>query len=131
MGSIDTFIRKPAGQLTLFLAVTVVAEPLAQTTDTAILWMIAGIIYAAFILTNSILISGADNVWQYFLFSLILSVVFALLSFAVTSGYAAILNAKGGNESSMVYLISIYHPFALLTVIFLRWVYSRLFQKRV
>jgi hypothetical protein len=41
------------------------------------------------------------------------------------------LNAKGGNESSMVYLISIYHPFALLTVIFLRWVYSRLFQKRV
>jgi hypothetical protein len=131
MGPVDNFVRKPAGQLTMFLAVTLIAELLAQTSDTSILWMIAGIIYAGFILTNSILISGADNVWGYFLYSLVISVVFVFISFGITAGYAAIIHAKGGNESSMVYLIIIYHPFAMLTVIFLRWLYAKLFPKRV
>ncbi|ELR69374.1 hypothetical protein C900_05064 [Fulvivirga imtechensis AK7] len=49
-----------------------------------------------------------------------------LLAYLVLWAFNELLKLKGSGESGMIFLVIIYHPFLLLLVVFLKWVYGKI-----
>lgn len=114
------YIQYPLYQLLGALALNSVLLLLLRPSSGDTIWSIAGICYALFIVANSLFVFTLVNVWSYFFISLLFSVLYLIIAPYVTSAYQSIRNSHGSNESSMVFLIVIYHPFALLAMILLK-----------
>ncbi len=121
------FIQKPYGQLATFLSLTLLVLIIVRPRQAEPLWTMAGLFYICFILANAIFIWRAEHQWLYLLYSLGCSVAYILIISGLTSAYTSIANVDGSGESGMIFLVIIYHPFILLFVIFLHWLYMKLF----
>lgn len=121
------FIQKPYGQLATFIAVTILMLILVRPRQAEPLWTMAGLFYIFFIVANAIFIWTSDHQWLYLLYSLGCSVAYILIMSGLTSVYSSIANVDGSGESGMIFLVIIYHPFILLFVMFLNWVYLKVF----
>ena len=122
--SIFSSIQYPLYQLLASLGLNIVLLLLVRPSSNDTTWSIAGICYALFILGNTLFIFHLDKVWVYFFISLAFSVLYLFVAPIVTSAYQSLRHVTGSGESSMIFLIIMYHPFALLAAILLK----KLFQ---
>jgi hypothetical protein len=120
-------VQKPLYQALLFTGVTLLLFIIIRPQKTETLWTIAGAVYGLFILTNTIALCFEANVWSYFLYSMLFTVLYLLIAGVMVSAFSSMLKAEGSGESSMIFLVIIYHPFLLLLTIFLKWVYFKIF----
>jgi hypothetical protein len=123
---VNAYLLKPYAHVVIFLAVTVAIFVLLRPKDANALYTMAGVVYAVFILTNSILIFFAQNTWTYFFTSLLLSISYILAVAPLSSIYIRMAKVEGSGESAMMFLVIIYHPLAMLFVIFLKWIMSKI-----
>ena len=121
------FIQKPLYQALLFTGITLLVLAVIRPQKADTLWTIAGALYGLFILTNAIAICFEANVWQYFFYSLLFSVLYLLVAAVIVSGFSKLLEVTGSGESGMIFLVIIYHPFILLLMIFMKWIYFKIF----
>jgi hypothetical protein len=124
------FFKKPVWQFATFLLLTLAALLILDPVDQEILWSTAGIIYGVFILCNSLLILTSKAIWRYFWISLGLSFLYPFAAATVILLYSFIFSVTGPRESSMVFLIAIYHPFTLGLIILLEWIFDKASVRR-
>lgn len=115
------FISSPLHQALLFTLLSLAALPIVRPKDADSAYAIAGAFYAVFIVVNSFLLWTAPKAWPYFFQSMLLSIAYLLVAALVVALYLGVTKTKGPNDSAMVFLVIVYHPFALLAAIFLQW----------
>ncbi len=118
-------IYRPVYQAILCIVLMLILCTIIRPTKVDTLWVIAGLSYIFFILPNSIMIWFTTTPWTYFFISLFVSVGFLFVANLIVTGCSSLFNAKGSGESSMIFLVIIYHPFALLLVILVKWLYLK------
>ena len=106
-----------------FILIFIILRPKKEDS----VWVIAAGTYLAFILINSIFIWTAESTWSYFLSSLFFSLLYLMAVNFLVQLYSQQANTEGSGESSMIFLVIIYHPFSLLLVIFIKWIYFKFF----
>jgi len=107
-----------------FLALNVLSLLVVHTFQVTIEdYVISGILYGVFIITNSVLVLWASKRWKYFGLSIIASVFLVLIFFGIAMMFDS---QQASSESSMIFLIIIYHPILLLMLLFCRWIVSRI-----
>jgi hypothetical protein len=123
-------LKKPVWQFIIFLLLTLITLIVIRPAGQESLWTAAGIIYGVFILSNSLMILNTKSPKQYFWISLGFSALYPLSAAAVVMVYGFIFSVNGPAESSMVFLIFIYHPFTLGLILLLEWIFVKAFTRR-
>jgi len=123
--TINGYLSRPHVHVLIFLAISLAVFFVLRPKDANSLYSMAGVVYAVFILANSILIFYAPNTWSYFFTSLLFSLVYLLAIALMASMYIHLAKVEGSGESAMVFLVVMYHPLALLFMIFLKWIISK------
>jgi hypothetical protein len=122
---VPLLIQNPAYQALLFWLLTpiliFVIRP--KTTETA--WTIGAYAFGLFLIFNAVLLWFDDSPWRYFFYSIGLAVGYLLVIALIMPGLIRILKLKGSEESAMAFLILIYHPFALLLVMLVKWIATK------
>jgi len=118
-------IQKPIYQALLFVLLTIVFAFMLKPKSADKLWVICGLIYCAFILSNAVLSFWAVDVWPYFFVSLGCSLLYLAVIAVTVKVLMNILKLEGSEESAMVFLVVIFHPVALLLAIFLKWAFFK------
>jgi hypothetical protein len=124
----SNFLYKPLWQAVVVIFANLIVLVAARPSQSESMWIIAGACYSFFIIANSVLIWKSTKPWGYFFYSLVVSVAYVLTAWAITSAFGSIAHTKGSNESSMIFLIIMYHPLALLIVMFIKWLITRLIK---
>jgi hypothetical protein len=119
--------QRPLYQAIFFLILTIVLYAIVRPGEAEKVWVIAGILYITFILTNSILFWPAGTAWSYFFYSLLFSIIYLVVIGGVVKVYSDLFKVEGSGESGMIFLVIIYHPFALLLVMLLKWLFAKFF----
>ncbi|WP_040497232.1 hypothetical protein [Fulvivirga imtechensis] len=119
-------LQKPVYQLLFIQLLSVVVLVIYRPSNVDSSWTASGLCYILFILINSIFIWSAPRLWVYFFTSLGFSILYVLLAYLVLWAFNELLKLKGSGESGMIFLVIIYHPFLLLLVVFLKWVYGKI-----
>lgn len=119
------YLLKPYVHVIVFLVVTFAAFLLLRPKDANALYTMAGVVYVAFILANSVLVFFAQNTWSYFFISLLFSLVYLMAVALLSSLYIRLAKVEGSGESATMFLVIIYHPAVLLLVILVKWIISR------
>lgn len=115
------YIGRPLLQIVFFTLLSAVIMPIARPKNADSVYAIAGGIYAAFVVVNSILLFFAPRTWPYFFQSMLASIIYLLVAALLAAMYLSITKTKGSSEGAMVFLVVLYHPPALLLAIFLQW----------
>lgn len=126
MGSILlNSIHRPWYQALFCIVLMLVLVAIIRPDKEDSLWVIAGLSFVLFMLLNSAMIWASPTQWTYFFLSLLISVAYLFVANVIVTGYVSSFNVKGSGESSMIFLVIIYHPFALLLVMFVKWLYFK------
>jgi hypothetical protein len=126
MGSILlNSIYRPWYQALFCIVLMLVLVAIIRPDKEDSLWVIAGLSFVLFMLLNSAMIWASPTQWTYFFLSLLISVAYLFAANVIVTGYVSSFNVKGSGESSMIFLVIIYHPFALLLVMFVKWLYFK------
>jgi len=120
-------IQRPIFQVLLFLLLTIASIFIIGPKSADKTWIIAGLFFIAFILLNSVMIFIVPNNWSYFFYSIGLSILYLICISFIIPATIKLLKIEGSGESAMVFLFIIYHPVFLLCMLFLKWVYFKLF----
>jgi hypothetical protein len=115
------YIVRPFFQMAAFTLLSMAMVSIARPKYAESVLNIAGAAYGVFILVNSGLVFFVHQVWSYFFYSMLFSVVYLLVTALTIPTYIKLTKANGSSENAMVFLIAMYHPFALLLAIFLHW----------
>jgi hypothetical protein len=120
--SVYSFIQNPLYQAVLFLLLTplIVFLIKPKTADKA--WVLAAYTFMGFLIVNAVLIWFDENPWRYFFYSIGVALAYLLVIAIIMQGLIKVLNLRGSGESGMAFLIMIYQPFALLFVMFVKWI---------
>ena len=116
---------KPYWQAILFISITAATLIFFWRGSSEAMWLVAGCGYAGFILLNSVLIWTADHTWRYFFTSMVFSMIYIIAAGILVFAFLT-LKPYGSNEAAIIFLSGIYHPVALLTVMFTKWMISRI-----
>jgi hypothetical protein len=127
MSPISQYFQKPIYQGTAFILLTIVIALIIRPKSVDSFWVIAGLVFAAFLIFNSVFIAFADAIWIYFFYSIGISILYLLTISVIAPLLIRMLNAGGSGESSMIFLMIIYHPVLLLLGIFIKWMVGKLF----
>ena len=119
-------IQKPTYQGLLFVIFTLILAFVLRPRNADHAWVICGLVYGVFILTNSILAFYTISIWQYFFISIGISLLYLLVIALVVKILINSLKLEGPEESAMIFIIIIFHPVALLFSIFLKWVFLKI-----
>jgi hypothetical protein len=118
-------IYKPMYQAIACVLVLLILYVIFRPNDEERVWVLAGVTYLLFILLNAVMLWFVPAHWTYFFMSLLISVAYLFVANLIVTGYTSSFNVKGSGESSMIFLVIIYHPFVLLLVIFAKWLYLK------
>lgn len=127
MSPIIHYLQKPIYQPIPFILLTIVVAVIVRPRSVDSFWVIAGLIFAAFLIFNSVLIGFTDAIWLYFFYSIGISILYLLTISVIAPILIKIINADGSGESAMMFLMIIYHPVLLLLAIFIKWILVKLF----
>jgi hypothetical protein len=125
--SMYLFIQKPVYQALLFLILTPLLVFVIQPKSTDTAWLIAAYVFALFLIVNAGLLWFDDRPWRYFFISIGCVVGYLLFIAIIMPGLLSMLRLKSSGESAMAFLILIYQPFALLLVMFAKWIVTKWF----
>jgi len=120
-------IQKPAYQALLFLLLTPILIFVIQPKSADGAWLIATYAFVGFLLVNAGLLWFYDSPWRYFFYSIGVAIVYLLLIAIIMKGMLKLLHLQGSEEGAMAFLIIIYQPFALLLVMLIKWMVTKLF----
>jgi hypothetical protein len=120
-------LQKPFIQALFFILITILSVFIIGPKDADSTWVIAGYIFIGFMLVNSILICTVSNSWSYFFYSLGFSALYLVSIGIIISTSIKLLKIEGSAESAMIFIFIIYHPVLLLFMLFLKWVYFKIF----
>lgn len=120
-------LHKPLNQWLTFVALMVLLIIVFRPQKEDTLWVIAGVTYLVFILTNTIFIWMEERIWVYFFFSLLLSVLYLAAASLLVTTWSKLVTTEGSGESSMIFLVIIYHPVLLLLALGVKWLYFKIF----
>lgn len=120
-------LQKPSYQFLIIQLLSIVAVVIYRPLNVDSSWTTIGLFYILFIAVNSLFILSISQVWTYFFTSLGFSIIYVLLAYLVVTVVNELLKLKGSGESGMIFLVIIYHPFLLLFVMFLKWIYGKIF----
>jgi hypothetical protein len=119
-------LQNPLLQAIVFLLLMIPVIFIARPKNIDSVYTVAGIIYALFIIVNITLYFVSNDVWIYFFLSLLASFGVMGLGYLIVVFFTRyIFKYDGGHESSMIFLIIIYHPPALLLAILLKWIFFK------
>lgn len=121
------YFGKPFIQILFFIFLSVIIIVFSRPKDANAVYTIAGIVYIVFILVNSFYVFFIPNMWTYFFYSMLFSLLYLLIISIILPGYINLAKIAGSGESGMIFLVIMYHPLAVLFVIFLKWIYLRVF----
>lgn len=97
------------------LLATIMMIPMVRPRSSDPVYNTGGFIYGVFILVNAGFQFSAARPGIYFLISMVSSVVYIFLSYQICRMYIGrIYRIEGGDESSMVFLMIMYHPLVSL-----------------
>ena len=122
-----SLLQKPVYQLLTAQVLSLLTMLIYRPNDVNAVWTAVGLFYFLFIVVNSILVWPATSPWLYFFISIGLSIVYLIISWLVCAGTIRLLNLNGSGESSMVFLVIIYHPASIMFVMLIKWVYYKVF----
>jgi hypothetical protein len=125
--TLQAFIGRPFFQAIFFILLSLVILPFARSKDANSVYTIAGILFAFFIITNCGMVCFVPKVWPYFFYSMLFSLAYLLIIAIIVPAYISLMKIEGSGESGMIFLIILYHPVLLLVMIFLKWIYLKLF----
>jgi hypothetical protein len=114
IGILQQISNRPLYQAAFFILIMVLMFLGVRPAKSETLWMMAGATYALFILLNAIMIWFSDSRWTYFFVSLLVSVAYLIVANSLIKGYSNFFKTDGSDESSMIFLVIMYHPVALL-----------------
>ena len=120
--NVSLFVQKPIYQALLFLLLTPILILVIQPKSADTAWLIAVYTFALFLVVNAVLLWFGDSPWRYFFYSIGSVLVYLLVIAILMAGLLRVLQLKSSEESAMAFLILIYHPFALLLVMLVKWV---------
>jgi hypothetical protein len=120
-------IQKPAYQALLFLLLTPLLILVIQPRSADMAWTIATIIFVLFLIVNAGMLWFDDNPWRYFLYSIGFSVAYLLIIGQIIEPLLKLMRLDDSGESAMAFLVIIYQPFALLLVMFAKWIITKWF----
>lgn len=118
-----SYLHHPFYQFLLMQMFFVLVLIIVRPDQLEKVWVTAGVHYIVFILLNGVMCWFAKAVWMYFLYSMVFSVLFLLCTSGLINLYSNWKYVEGSGESSMIFLVIIYHPFVLLAVMLVRWVF--------
>lgn len=116
------FIQKPAYQALLCLLFTPVLLFIIKPKSTDKAWAMAACIFILFLAVNTALLWFDPNPWCYFFYSIGVSLGYLLCISVIMPFILRALKLKSPEESAMAFLIIIYHPFALLLIMLMKWI---------
>ena len=117
--------HKPAYQAFFFILLTIVLALIIRPRSAEKVWVMCGVMYCFFIVTNSVLSFWAAEVWSYFFLSLGFTLLYLILIAVIVKIIVSALKLAGSEESAMIFLVVIFHPVALLLVLFLKWAFFK------
>lgn len=117
-----SFAQKPVYQALFFLLITPVAILILRPANVDKAWVIALCTFVMFLIVNAAFIWFAERHWQYFFYSIGLAVGYVLLVSIFIPALIRLLRLEGSGESAMAFLVLMYQPFALLLVMFAKWI---------
>ena len=120
-------LQKPFIQVLVFLLLTIISISIIGPKNTENTWNVAGIIFIVFMIVNAIVICFAAHHWTYFFYSLGCSVLYLISIAVIIPIMTKLLKIEGAGESAMIFIYIIYHPVFLLFMLFLKWVYVKVF----
>lgn len=121
------FIQKPAYQALLFLLLTPVLILIIQPRSEDKAWVIATILFVLFLIVNAGMLWFDDKPWRYFLYSIGFAVAYVLIISQIMEGLLKFMRLDDSGESAMAFLVIMYQPFALLLVMFAKWIITKWF----
>ncbi|MEQ8417104.1 MAG: hypothetical protein RIB71_21660 [Imperialibacter sp.] len=121
------WFQKPLYQLLFFIPLTFIVLVLVRPVKADNAWVISGIVYGCFLVVNTVLIGFADKPWYYFLISLGFSILYLITIGVLIPALIKVMKMEGSGESAMIFLLIIYHPLALMLMMFLKWAYFKVF----
>ena len=120
-------IRQPLYQGLLFIVLSSIISLIVKPRIADNLWVICGVIYCFFILTNTVLAFYAPDIWQYIFISLGISVLYLCLTAVTANMLIHLLRLEGSGESAMMFIVIIFHPVTLLLSVFLKWAFLKIY----
>jgi hypothetical protein len=125
--SIFELIQKPFIQFLISISLTILLILFIGNKSAEKTWTLAGLFFIGFIVINSIIICTIPNTWTYFFYSLGFSVLYLICVAVLIPFLIKKMNIEGSGESGMIFIFIIYHPLFLLFVLFLKWLYLKVF----
>jgi hypothetical protein len=126
-GNLYLIMQKPVYQGLVFLFLTIIFLVVSQPKSAETAWVVAAYTFCGFLLINAALIWIADSPWRYFFYSIGVSIAYLACIAVMMQVMLKILQLKGSGESAMAFLILIYQPFALMLVMFAKWIVVKWF----
>jgi len=125
--AIFEILQRPYAQAFVFLLLTVLFVFIVGPKRTEHIWSMTGLVFIGFILVNSMYICFASNPLSYFFYSLLFSVLYLACIAILLPALIKLLKTEGSAEGAMIFIFIIYHPAFLLFVLFLKWIYLKIF----
>ncbi|MEJ7644669.1 MAG: hypothetical protein WKF87_08735 [Chryseolinea sp.] len=120
------FIQKPGYQALLFSLLTPILILIIQPKSSETAWLIAVYTFVVFLLVNAAFLWFADGPWRYFFYSIGFALAYILFVAVMMPGVLRLLRLQSSEESAMAFLVVIYQPIALLLVMFVKWMVTKL-----
>tara|TARA_R110002096_G_scaffold9060_1_gene36504 strand:- start:4004 stop:4387 length:384 start_codon:yes stop_codon:yes gene_type:complete len=116
-------LEDPLLLATAFVVITLVCLLLGKKHAES-MWGTAGAIYGGYILTSSLSVFLADDVWQCVVISLGCSVLYLILIGCFVQAGIGLFKLQGSSQGAMVFVVIMYHPIVLLAAAGIQWAYS-------
>ncbi len=114
-------MNRPYFQALFFLLLTLLVLCVWRPKTANAAWMIAAFLFFFFLTANTVMLWFAANAWRYFLLSLGCSVGYVFLIGFLIQKLEPMLKFEGSGESAMAFLVVIFHPFAMLLLMLVKW----------
>lgn len=121
-------LQRPFVQGVLFVLVSILLTLVTGRKSAEQAWTLAGYVFMAFILVNSLLILAAGDAWRYFFYSLACSVLYLVCIAVSMPVLIKLLKMQGSEEAAMVFIYIVYHPLLLLLMVFLKWAFLKVWH---
>jgi hypothetical protein len=116
-------IHSPFVQAIFFLILIPIVIPVLRPSSTEHIYNTAGILFVLFIVVNTVLLFWSPTPWRYFFISVLAAVLFIMVAYQIAVIFIKyIYKIEGSGESSMIFLVIMYHPPALLIAMLIKWI---------
>lgn len=123
-------LSNPYIQSVAFIITAIVFMIVIRPEFNNTLWEISAMSYMGFIGVNSAFVLLKKDKKKFIINSFIASLSYIVLSAILITLFAIGFKVKGENESSVAFLIFIYHPMLLTCLLFAQWIWMTFYRRK-